>query len=94
VVSIAATSASIFAFSTKRREVSTMAISAARHAATSELVPVEKLSIAGTRCTACSAKNVTSAPRDVGSSTPTRSPGRLRAASTEPSAWLAVMSPP
>ena len=37
--------------------------------------PVEKFSIAGTRRSACSAKNVTSAARDVGSSTPTRSPG-------------------
>ena len=37
--------------------------------------PAEKFSIAGTRPVACSAKNVTSAARDVGNSTPTRSAG-------------------
>ena len=51
-----------------------------------DAAPVEKLSIAGTRRSACSAKKVTSAARDVGSSTPTRSPSRVRRASTPPSA--------
>ena len=54
-------------------------ISAPRQAAIADAGPVEKFSIAGTRPSAWSAKNVTSEARDVGSSTPTRSPGRVSA---------------
>ena len=84
--SSAVTSGSSLAFSTNVRAVTMSAISAPRHAAIADAGPVEKLSIAGTRPSACSAKNVTSAARDVGSSTPTRSPARVRLASTPPSA--------
>ena len=84
--SSAATSAWSFAFSMNVRAVTMSAISAPRHAAIADAAPVEKLSIAGTRCSACSAKKVTSAARDVGSNTPTRSPSRVRRASTPPSA--------
>ena len=62
------------------RAVTTSAISAALHADCAAAGPVEKFSIAGTRPSACRAKNVTTDARDVGSSTPTRSPatGALR----------------
>src|SRR5690242_21631334 len=58
-------------------------ISAAWHAARTDALPVEKFSMAGTRPYACSAKKVTSAPREVGSSTPTRSAGFVRASRSE-----------
>ena len=85
--SSAATSAWSFAFSMNVRAVTMSAISAAAARGDRRRpAPVEKLSIAGTRCSACSAKKVTSAAREVGSSTPTRSPARVRRASAPPSA--------
>ena len=68
-------------------------ISAPRQAAIADAGPVEKFNIAGTRPSAWRAKNVISEARDVGSSRPTRSPGRVLRASTEPSAKLPVTSP-
>ena len=75
----AATSASSLAFSTNRRAVTTSAISAARHAALRGRRAgreVEHRRHAARRPAA--RRSVTSAARDVGSSTPTRSPGRVR----------------
>ncbi len=67
-------------------------ISAAVQAASADAAPVEKLSMAGTRPWKSRPKSVTTDARDVGSRTPTRSCGLVRAASRPPKARQAATS--
>ena len=78
-------SGSSLAFSMNRRAVTTRDL---RRAGTppAEAGPAEKLSIAGTRDSACSAKKVTTAAREVGSRHADAFAGSRPAASAPPSA--------
>ena len=76
---------SSLALATNSPDEITVLICAVTTAASRLAGPAEKLSIAGTRPNACSAKNTTAAALTFGTSTPTRSPGLVSAANLRPS---------
>ena len=82
---IAAIEGSSLALPTNSPDETTSRIRAVTTAASRLAGPAEKLSMAGTRPKAWSAKKVTAAALTLGTSTPTVSPGSVRAANLRPS---------